>query len=99
MKTYQLRHYDIVDGSVNDVYIWGDIDIPTTRQVYNEGLDSEFVENKPTDTQIVKSLKACGFLNKYLRVNLFDFDGDNKTIYLNLASTGEPFCELLLKTE
>ncbi|KKK49591.1 hypothetical protein LCGC14_3133540, partial [marine sediment metagenome] len=37
MKKYQLRHYDIVGGSVNDVYVFGDVDIPTIKQVLNKG--------------------------------------------------------------
>ena len=91
---FELRHYDIVGGSVNDVYVYGIIELETTKTVYNEGTAQEFTETEPSDKQIFHGLKNCGFLAKTAKLSQLEFDGDNETIYVNIAKNGEPFCEL-----
>ena len=92
--TYELRHYDIVCGSVNDVYVFGNIDVETSENTYNAGTDQEFTENEASNSQIMSALKACNFLGKTVKESMLEFDGDDQVIYINNANNGEPFCEL-----
>ena len=95
MKTYELRSYDIVGGSVNDVYSQGMVFIPTVETTFNANTEQEFKTREPSDKQIIKALKDFGFLAKTATNEMLDIDGDGENIYINNASNGEPFCELL----
>jgi len=94
-QSYQVRSYDIVGGSVNDVRVFGNFNFPTVKTTFNIGTDQEFDNIAPSDDQIVDTLKVIGFLALNASKHALQFEGDDDCIYINMASNGDPFCELL----
>jgi len=80
---YQLCSYDV----------WGnDIDGYEVNDKYK--LDIISLPESPTNSQILKALKSCGFLKSTVKLSQLEFDGDEQTIYINVSRNGAPFCEL-----
>ena len=88
--TWQIKTYDVwgnkEDGfEVNDVYNSGEVTLNIKSEVYNKGLNSEFMAAFPSDYQIGR---VFGFRGK------LDISGDDTTIYVNREVDGFPLGEL-----
>jgi hypothetical protein len=92
---WQIVNYDVWGNSkdgyeVNQIFYSGNVEMPVKLEVYNPGIEGEFYDGSPNDTQIRKALGITP------RVRIYDPYCNERVIYANHVSTDYPLGELRL---
>jgi|688.fasta_scaffold18529_17 hypothetical protein len=92
---WQIVNYDVWGNSkdgyeVNQSFYSGNVEMPVKLEVYNPGIEGEFYDGSPDDTNIRKALGITP------RVRIYDPYCNERVIYANHVSTNYPLGELRL---